>query len=144
MTTLWYIDTENIVDEEYDYLSKMLPFKTVNEIDRFRFFSDRKLKLFARLLVQKFFKTKAQFSWDNCLKNQAGKPSFPNVEEFNISHSGEKSIVVFSDLDIGADIEKITDPCPKDVVHFFHENEINALKEANYDSKLFYKILPNS
>lgn len=82
-------------------------------------------------------------SSDICIeKTDFGKPffkDFPNIK-FNISHSKNIVICVFSDLEIGCDIEEIR-PCDlKLAKRFFSENEylyLDSLPKEEQDDCFF-------
>lgn len=72
-----------------------------------------------------------------------GKPYFKDLPfYFNLSHSGDYVLCGFSDVEIGADIQK---HCGKNVEklarRFFSEREADALEQAGEErEKLFYRL----
>ena len=69
------------------------------------------------------------------------KPFLENGPCFNISHSGNLVVVVFSDThEVGVDIEHIQDIDAASIAGHFHENEIHYLKNNHYNKELFYEI----
>ena len=62
---------------------------------------------------------------------------------FSVSHSGEKVIVMFSDKEIGCDIEKIGKPNFEISKRFFSENENSLLKNIKSEeekTRMFYRL----
>ena len=71
--------------------------------------------------------------------NKYGKPSFKNNPIFfNASHSGEYTVLVISDKEIGVDIQKITYK-RKVIDKICNENEKNNIKNATDFTKLWVK-----
>lgn len=62
---------------------------------------------------------------------------------FNISHTSDVGVVVFSNYEIGIDIERIEKPGKKIAHRFFHENEKKYLESSVNEPecrKRFYEI----
>ena len=77
-------------------------------------------------------------------KAPQGKPYFPQHPElhFSISHSGNLWICVFSDTEIGCDIQFHTTPKRMDaiVARYFHPNELSVYENAPDRLTAFHRI----
>lgn len=73
---------------------------------------------------------------------EQGKPYLQGKENcyFNISHSGEYVVCVFSDAEVGIDIEKIGKPRLETARRFFHPQEIRFLEEKGTLPDSFYDL----
>lgn len=139
MIDLWYLNTKNNSPEDLNILLRALPQKISNEILRYRYHEDRRLKFFGKLMVRKYYKEAGlEFDWNNWLVASDGKPYYKGGKKFNISHSGEYVLVAFSDTEIGADIEGVTDFDVVSISTYFHPLEIDYIKNTPEPKDAFF------
>lgn len=141
MIDLWYLDTTNIGQFDMEGLLKWLPIEVAKEVIRFKYNEDRRLKLFGKLMVKKYFETlNANFYWGNWQIAEGGKPFYSGGKKFNISHSGSFVTVAFSDNEIGLDIEKCVDFDIDAIVDNLHEQEKKFIADADNTSDAFFTV----
>ena len=126
--------------------------------DSFRFGKDRRLSLGAAALLDKGLAAFGLRERDMAYGRSAnGKPFFLNAPEihFNVSHSGTKVAVAFSDREVGCDIEEVVSAqlsaqsaeqeaaeCLEMAGRFFSSEEYLAIKAAESPSEricMFYR-----
>jgi 4'-phosphopantetheinyl transferase len=139
---LWYYNIDDFPSEAIDTSLLCFPEIMVNDIKRYRLENDRKSRLIARLLVQKYVLEKTNnWNWIDWKKSENHKPEVAQGPFFNISHSGNIVIVGFSEnSEVGVDIEEIAEIDVASMAHYFHPDEIEYLKEHANDKVLFYTI----
>jgi 4'-phosphopantetheinyl transferase len=141
MIDLWYLNTKNISEEKVNCLLKFLPYEMINEINRFRNHSDRRLKLYGKLMIRKYYEDKnIEFKWCEYHLSSRGKPYYNNSIKFNISHSEDYVTVAFSDMEIGNDIEKVTDFDITAVASYLHPLETKYIENASSSENAFFKV----
>jgi 4'-phosphopantetheinyl transferase len=142
MIDLWYLNTKNVREEDVITLQKILPQKMINEIIRFRNHEDRRLKLFGKLMVKKYYENKRlEFQWSEWHLSAEGKPYYNNGnKKFSISHSGNYVIVAFSDQETGADIERLANFDIMSVLSYLHPKEKEYIENASDSENAFFKI----
>jgi 4'-phosphopantetheinyl transferase len=138
----WYYNINDFPSEAIDAVLQSFPEKIADEIKRYRIENDRKSRLIARLLVQKYVLEKTNsWNWENWKKQENHKPKIELGPFFNISHSGNMVIVGFSEKsEVGVDIEEIKEIDVASMVNHFHPDEIEYLKKNRNDKELFYMI----
>lgn len=97
-------DDNNFFSEAYNNASLFRKEKC----DKFKFIENKKQSLGAAYLLDEYLKTIGLREKDMSYNlSKYGKPSFASHEDihFSISHSGNFSIVAFSDIEVGCDIE---------------------------------------
>lgn len=69
---------------------------------------------------------------ENIVRNEYGKPYFKDNESlhFNISHSGQKAVIVIDHKPCGVDIEKLKEPRFNVARRFFTENECEYIENS--------------
>jgi 4'-phosphopantetheinyl transferase len=141
MTDILYIDVAEISDVLFLEGLASLPKIMEDDVLRYKFAIDRKLKLFGRLLVAYYFeKNGVPFSFDNWQIDQDKKPFIPNGKAFNLSRSGTFVIAAFSDTSIGIDIELKKEMDFEDLIGNFHSEEQTFYRESNKKKTAFYNI----
>lgn len=115
------------------------------KIDRMCRREDRNLSLGAGMLIDRglgaFGLREADMTYG---VNDNGKPFFVDHPEirFNVSHSGTAVVAVFSDREVGCDVEQIGDTGLDVAERFFCPDEydaITALQEEDARRQLFYR-----
>lgn len=131
-----YINSkQNILNTYLKYIPKLKAQKIIN----FKNPKRRAQSIAGELLLQYIFQTQLNFqSTLDYTYNKYGKPLLADSNFFfNISHSKDYVVCVFSDKEIGVDIEEISKPITVSNYHFFHPKEINVL---NQNINLFYEL----
>jgi 4'-phosphopantetheinyl transferase len=131
-------ETENFPIAE---LMKYVDEKKQKKLNEYRFLIDRKLSLYAAIIVR----TEAM---RNGIKNirfqvkENGKPYLTDCPSFcfNISHTKNAVAVAFSDSEIGVDIEKISRYDTQIAKHNFTESERNYIEKRENPDAAFYEI----
>ena len=130
-----YLLNTNQID--YDYWYSLMPNDRKLKIDKCIYLKDKLLSLGAGILLYNGLK---ELNIDyNITYNEYNKPYLDNIY-FNISHSNNLVVCVFSDSEIGVDIEKIK-PFDNIINNIFTTNEINYIKNNNQDNNLLYTKL---
>jgi 4'-phosphopantetheinyl transferase len=138
----WYYNINDFPIEAIDSVLLSFPEKIAAEIKRYRIENDRKSRLIARLLVQKYVLEKTNaWNWENWKKQENHKPKIEHGPFFNISHSGYMVIVGFNEKsEVGVDIEEIREIDVASMMNYFHPDEIEYLRKNLNDKELFYMI----
>lgn len=141
MINLWYLDTKTITPKDVETLLAVLPQNIVQEITRFRFHEDRRLKLFGRLIVESFYKNQnIAFNWNDWKISPTGKPYCNHTQAFNISHSGTYVLVAFSNHEVGVDIEKVAPFDVRTISTYFHPEEAEYILHSTNSNSAFFKL----
>lgn len=141
MVDLWYLNTQNISEEVVNKSLSSLPEKMVSEIIRLRNHQDRLLKLFGRLIVRKYhLDAGVEFNWTKWKLSTAGKPYYEGGKKISISHSGDYVIVVFSDREIGVDIERFASFDVNIALSYLHPLEAESILKAPNSMEAFFRI----
>lgn len=125
---------ESVDSELYDMLSLLIaPDKKVR-LDKCKSDIDKKLGLFADLLVRIAIHQDLNIENDNILfgTNSYGKPFLENNKDyhFNISHTHNMIAVAVSNNPVGVDIEKVREIDLGIAKRFFTENEQNYIEKS--------------
>lgn len=113
--------------------------------ESFKFDINKKQSLAATYLLNHYLNTIGFLEKDMVYDiNKYGKPSFKNLPniKFSISHSGNISMLVVSDNEVGCDIEKVGKFDEKLIDKVLSDNEkkeLNAKKSINDKNDIFYK-----
>ncbi len=141
MIDLWYLDTKTITPKDVETLLAFLPQNLVNEITRFRFHEDRRLKLFGRLIVESYYKNQhLAFNWNDWKISPAGKPYCNPQQAFNISHAGTYVLVAFSTHEVGVDIERVVPFDVQTIRTYFHPEEAEYILHSTNSNSAFFKL----
>ncbi len=123
----------NFLNEESLFQKKLgqLSSHRINKVQKYHFLKDKKLSLGAGLALDCLLKQIGLNEKD--MKYQIGKygklrfANYSNIH-FNISHSGDYAICVIAPIEIGVDIEFLTDYQKKVAEQFCFSNEINFIE----------------
>ena len=132
------------IDIDQDMLKYYLEFltpKLKKEVLKYRRLNDRYNCLFGKLFIYMgaYLFGDDCFSFEKILKNSYGKPYIKNSKlNFNISHSGNTVICVFSKQEIGVDIEEISETEFSLFENIFSFQEIAEIK--SYGLNKFYEF----
>lgn len=139
---IWYADINSIPDEMYTSVLNTFPANIADDIDRYHRLIDKKSRLLARLLIHKYYTdANVSFDWNDWTLTDSKKPYMKGKPNFNISHSGEKVLVGFSDEnEIGVDVEYKQAVDVSAFASYFHAEEIEFLERNNQSLGAFYKI----
>lgn len=139
---LWYYNIDDFPSEAIAPVLSSFPETIVKGITRYRFENDRKSRLIARLLVQKYVLKKTNnWNWDDWKKGENHKPKLEGGPFFNISHSETMVVLGFDEaFEIGVDVEKVKEIDVASLSNYFHPDEISYLEEHSHDVELFYEI----
>lgn len=141
MINILYINTNSISKEQFCKYLSLLPLNLRNEITRFKFIKDQKLKLFGRLLIQHYhINSLKAFNWNEFKYSDNGKPYLKNGAHFNISHSGKYVIAAFGDDEIGIDIEIIDEIDTYALSQYFHQDEKEYVSSSINEKEAFFRI----
>lgn len=129
--------------EFYATIRNTLPKSLLQKIESFKFSIDQQRSLMGQLMVRLFYAEKLKTHWTDFKfeYNEQDKPSLKNYssEYFNISHSGNWVIVVFSDQEVGCDIEIAKGDRRKIAERFFTPQEIKDLEnQIDEESRIKY------
>jgi 4'-phosphopantetheinyl transferase len=110
---LFQYSTDDDIDQSIlKYYLEFLPQKFKKEVLRYRRWDDRYNCLFGKLMVYmgSYLFGYNAFMFEKILKDNYGKPYMVDSNfNFNISHSGNTVVCVFSKQEIGIDIEEINE-----------------------------------
>ncbi|MEE1155169.1 MAG: 4'-phosphopantetheinyl transferase superfamily protein [Acutalibacteraceae bacterium] len=147
MNDIYLLDCSVLDDDSvfYKYYNLMSAYRK-NKIDRLIPRKSKNLSLGAGILLDYYLRQhKLQEKEMVYSFNQSEKPYFSNYPNlhFNLSHSGNIAICVFSDKEVGCDIEQIDKPLEDVAKRFFTENEYRYIFKNTLDSEKaerFYRI----
>ncbi len=143
MTAVYAVCVEPLKDEKlFSAAYRAASAERRKKADLFRFEKDKRLSLGAALLLDSGLK-KAGYSDADIVYGEQGKPYIKNGNLFfGISHSEEYALCVFSDCEVGCDIEKMKPADIKIAKRFFApcEYENIASRETEKErTDLFYE-----
>jgi len=125
-------------------LMKLISPERQQQLSKFRFDIDRKLSLYAELLVRSQVRERLGIANQDITlsKNKYGKPYLQNdlQFQFNISHTHNAIAVAFSDDEIGIDIEYVRSSDIKISERFFSPVEQSYIIKSENQDQAFYKV----
>lgn len=111
---IYFVEISEKENYELNNLLRFLSKEKREKLMRYQFPIDRKLSLYAELLVRKYVMHTLRINNDDIKfgTNQYRKPFLQGCPEikFNISHTRNAIAVAFSNQEVGVDIEKICVP----------------------------------
>ncbi|MEO7976400.1 4'-phosphopantetheinyl transferase superfamily protein [Flavobacterium sp.] len=123
------------------YYLEFLPQKFKQEVLKYRKLDDRYNCLFGKLLVYmgSYILGSNSFQFEKIIKDKYGKPFMLDSNfNFNISHSGNTVVCVFSKQQIGIDIEEINDIDYSLFENVFSSREFEEINSLGLDK--FYEF----
>lgn len=132
---------EEIETETWNYYLGLLPKNLQNEVMKYHRWQDRQNTLFGKLLVfvAYYMVYNEKLDFNEYLRDSFGKPLIKNIDfEFNISHSGNMVVCVFSKEQVGIDIEEIIKMDFENFNSIFTTAELDEIK--NSDGLKFYEL----
>lgn len=136
-----YSNDCNPDQEILNYYLNFLPQKFKQEVLRYRKLNDRYNCLFGKLMVcmGSHILGCNSFEFDKIIKDNYGKPYVLDSNlNFNISHSGNTVVCVFSKQDIGIDIEEINEIDYSLFENVFSSSEFDEINSNGLDK--FYEF----
>ncbi|SNS38886.1 4'-phosphopantetheinyl transferase family protein [Dokdonia pacifica] len=138
---LFQYSTENGIDQNsLKYYLDFLPQGFKEEVLKYRRWDDRYNCLFGKLMIYlgaTMFGNDS-FEFNKILKDSYGKPFMEDSNfNFNISHSGNTVVCVFSKQEVGVDIEEINDIDYDLFENVFTPKELQDIKDNGLDT--FYE-----
>lgn len=141
MINIWYSNISGIDQKKYELYLHQLPVECRKEIERYKFFKDRALRLTGKLLLRKaIVETNHPVELIGSLeKNKNNKPFINEWMPFNISHSGDYIVLAFGgNSEIGIDIEFVDENvCVNELSDFFTEQEKKKIQQTNNAASFF-------
>lgn len=135
--------SQNENKECTDLLKYVSPLKRII-LDRYRYNIDRKLSLYADVLVRKqaMYALGIRNKEIEYVTNKHGKPYIDGYPEFqfNISHTRNAIAVAFSNHEIGIDIEKIDRTHNQLLSHLYTPYEQKYILSHKDPNRAFYEI----
>ncbi len=144
MIKLYYADISPLEEDDVfeRYFGLLSEFRR-EKVDRFRFRKDKNLSVGAGLLLNaglsKYGLTEMEMQYGTY---ENGKPFFVNYPQlhFNLSHSGSKVTAVFSDHEVGCDIEQINGQNLKLAKRFFRDSEYQSILCSAEPEQTFFRL----
>lgn len=141
MIDLWYLNISEVGEGTFRRFLSTLPAEIRGEVDRYKMYKDKCLKLFARLIVKKYYLEHFNsFQWSDWSLSSNGKPYCGEATSFNISHSGNYVAVAFSEKSVGIDIEQKATFDYSSVSSFLHPGEVQYIDMETNTASAFYKV----
>lgn len=164
---VYVTDTRALLDDAvFQAAYHAVSLKRREKTDRFVFRKDKMLSLAAGLLLQKGLRDRGIVEYsiacgangkpylEGCCYGADGDPSpasreFAGMEKarppvfFNLSHAEEKVMCVISDLEVGCDVERVTDIDLEIAKRFFFTTEYETIaggKTPEQQRELFYRF----
>ncbi len=140
MIYVLFTDTTPLNDEKiYAYYYNKASKERREKASKARLKKDKNLCVGASVLINTFLSEKGIFRKNiEYEKGENGKPYFKNLPQihFNISHSENIVMAVFSDSEIGCDIEKVKKADINLAKRFFHENEYFEIAKKETEDEI--------
>ena len=143
---IYIVEISSVIDTQV--MEKLLKYVSDTKrkaINNFRFDIDKKLSLYSDCIVRKTACDLLKIGNDkiNYVFNEYGKPHIADFPDFyfNISHTRNAIAAVFSDSEIGIDVEKIEENEPDIAKNFFKSEEYDYIySKSEHCNRRFYEI----
>ncbi len=127
----------DLTDEQYEELLESLYRDRKEKVRKFKNRRAAFVSLTAGLLLQETACAKLGIGVDDIIISRGahGKPCIEGYPKFhyNLSHSGEYVVLVYSDMPVGIDIEQIKDKFQKVAARCFTTSEISYLDNGDFE-----------
>lgn len=149
MYNIFYYDINKMSDDLYNKGLDSIPLIRKKEILKKANTSDRKLSLAGDILTRKYLSRLYNIPEEKLeiKKGEKGKPYVLNIPaHFNVSHSGDYTVLAISDRPIGIDLEIIRDFSAILAKKYFNEDELKYIsgnsssRKKSLMQKCFYEI----
>lgn len=141
LITIRYGLTSVIEEYPITHYLKLLPESMREEVCRYKFPNDKKLRLLAKLiLLHRLRQDNKQNLFASFTRNQAGKPYISEWKNFSISHSGTMTVFADAVEPLGIDLELITNLEIDEFMVELHRNEKEAILTSTQPLLTFYEI----
>lgn len=141
---MYFIEVNTIWnDEMYKKIRDNISIERQNKIDKLRYPIDKKLSLFAELLIRKGICSFSDVEYNkiNFLYNEYGKPYIEGKNcYFSLSHTKNAIFVAISSYEVGVDIERIKKINYKIIERFFTIEEKMYIERSRNRDRAFYDI----
>ncbi|MCR5309114.1 MAG: 4'-phosphopantetheinyl transferase superfamily protein [Bacilli bacterium] len=139
-----YLEDISIIDSEakFNAYFDKLPKYRQDKILALKNEKDKYLSLLAGKLLSDGLRDLNLYNYINKIEvEENGKPYIPgNPIYFSISHSGTKAIVIFSNDEVGCDIQIMKGDTISLAEKYFTEEEQNEINNSDDPVKSFYKL----
>lgn len=147
MNKIYIINANQLNNEDvfYKYYQKMSDFRK-EKINRHKISTDKNRSLAAGILIDNFLKSIGLSEKNIAFEfSKNGKPYFKEPQNifFNLSHSGDYAICVFSDKEIGCDLENINKGhinIAKRVLTQRELEKLNSFKSGKEKEEIFFRF----
>ncbi len=134
---IYLADTHEITDRRmFEELFRLIPPERQEKVSRFLRDEDKYLSLCAGLLLEEGIRQLGLSAEPTLAVTDKGKPYFYDLPGvfFNLSHSGHFAVCVFSDRQVGVDMECIRCFDDRLAEFVFHGDEIGRVREEAGDT----------
>ena len=139
-----YLEDISTIDSKakFDAYFDKLPKYRQDKINSLKNENDKYLSLLAGRLLCDGLRDLGLFSYiDKVVIDENGKPSIPGTPiYFSISHSGTKAMVVFSDSEVGCDVQVMKEDSISLADRFFTDEEQKEIDSSEEPVKTFFKL----
>lgn len=141
MTTIIYGDISILKGKNIDVFISKIPLAWQSDVKRYKMLDDVKTRLLARLMLLYALKqSKSEHLANNWQRDTNNKPLIGGWYNFNISHSGTKVVLSYSNFINGIDIQELRGLDFKELINFFHPGEREILISTTNVLNKFYEI----
>ncbi len=134
-----YDNINNYIDNDYIDMYNSLNILDKNKIDKLINTNDKKLAILSKYLLKTILSQKYHLDYNNIYYNENSKPLIKGIY-FNISHSNDYVVVVFSSNKIGIDIEKVREVNLNIINYFCNDKEKDYILKTDNKYKCLFKI----
>jgi 4'-phosphopantetheinyl transferase len=135
---------DDTIDSRFYELLYFISLKRRQQIEKFRFSIDKKLSLYAEIVVRQNAIRKLCIQEKDILfaETEFGKPFLVGYPYFcfNISHTRNALAVAFADCPVGVDLERIREIDMGIANRFFTQSESVYISQTNDPDSAFYEI----
>lgn len=144
MIHIFSLSTDSLWNKIDQELMAFIPFSRKKKIDKYYFDCDKKLSLYAALLIQMqaniFTKIPIEeLNFSHTLYNKPILSNMPNFH-FNISHTKDRILCAISSTPIGVDIELSANAPYEVMTLIFHPTEIKYVYSAHTEKEKKYRF----